>query len=591
MGAGPSFWSLRKTTMMGIGSPVADSTPAEPAVAEHRAVESRTPEVRTAEMRRIISIDAPRQGRAAGTSSNPPAATAQADTSAPDSTSLALRSFADAPTAAPGADTHASDALAAEHGRRFLGRYEVLCRIGRGGMGSVFLCRLTSEGGFRRLFALKLLRSHLSRSSNAAQKFVEEARLAGHIHHPNVVSVVDAGVHGEQPYLVMDYVEGGSFRQLLAAREADRRPELVLPIVLDALAGLQATHTLVGDDGSPLEVVHCDVSPENLLVGIDGICRLTDFGVARRGARRERGEVTHGKPGYLSPEQVTRGRVDQRADIFAMGVVLYYALTGVKPFEGATVEDTLRQVCTRRVEPPSAVGLRPPPSLDFVVMKALEREPDRRYTTAEEMMLDLRRIALRENLLAPTADVAAWVRESVGRELAQRRLAVLDAARQSGSHPSTGPFASPVPAGAAENDSSHPPDGPTSATTALPSPAALQIPPAPALPAGLGLPSSEPPPGEVRNEFTSAISPENARRTRWALVTASVLAAAAVLATLLWPNLVSKMFSLNTEGVSERAVSAEPTPSAVAGSPEASSIQRKEVAPPTPEPSGARARP
>src|SRR5690606_21107953 len=316
-------------------------------------------------------------------------------------------------------------------GARFIGRYQVLCRIGRGGMGSVYLCRLMSEGGFRRLFALKLLRKHLLADSVAAQRFLEEARLAGHIHHPNVVGVVDAGLHGSQPYLVMDYVEGGSLRDLLAAHPVSRPPELILPIVLDALAGLHCAHTLVGDDGVPLDIVHCDVSPENLLVGIDGVCRLTDFGVARQGIRmRGNNRFTHGKPSYVAPEAITQGRIDCRADVFAIGVVLYNALTGTKLFDGQSVDEILQQVCSRRIDPPSTVGLRPPPSLDFVCMRALERDPERRFSSAEEMMMELRRIALRENLLAPTSEIAAWVRESVGHDLARRRLVVLEASRQ-----------------------------------------------------------------------------------------------------------------------------------------------------------------
>ncbi len=129
------------------------------------------------------------------------------------------------------------------------------------------------------------------------------------------------------------------------------------------MAGLHSAHTLVGEDGSPLEIVHCDVSPENLIVGIDGVCRITDFGVARHGdrTRLERG---HARQGQLprAPERLSNGRLDCRADVFSIGIVLYQALTGVKLFEGANVQETLNLVRTRRIEPPSNVGLRPPPS-------------------------------------------------------------------------------------------------------------------------------------------------------------------------------------------------------------------------------------
>jgi serine/threonine protein kinase len=428
----------------------------------------------------------------------------------------------------------------------FVGRYEVLFRIGFGGMGSVYLCRLNSEGGFKRLFALKLLRNHLTRDSAAAKRFFEEARLAGQIHHPNVVSVLDAGLHGSEPYLVMEYVEGGSLKQLLTAHETVRPPELIVPIALDALAGLHAAHTLLSEDGVPLELVHCDVSPENLLVGIDGICRLTDFGVARHGeVGRGPQKVTHGKPSYLAPEQVLGGKVDARSDVFAMGVVLYNALTGIKLFEGSRPEETLQRVVNQRIELPSTVGLRPPPCFDFVCMKALERDPERRFASAEDMMIELRRIALREQMLSPPSAIASWVRESVGHSLAQRRLAVLDASRKGPPrlHPSVPPQGYPV-AGA----------------SAAPGP----------LPSSPSLPRSDPPsaPGfrDPGLSQTIALPPPSLGR-RYALILASVLALCAVLATLIWPSVVSRLFRLNIEGTVSADLPDAGVPSGDAGLP------------------------
>jgi serine/threonine protein kinase len=421
---------------------------------------------------------------------------------------------------------------------RYIGRYQVLCRIGRGGMGSVYLCRLSSQGGFRRLFALKLLRKHLMADSAAAQRFLDEARLSGHIHHPNVVSVVDAGFHASQPYLVMDYVEGGSLKELLAAHESSRPPQLVLSIILDALAGLHSAHTLVGDDGRPLQIVHCDVSPENLLVGTDGVCRLTDFGVARQGeALQGPSQVTHGKPGYLAPEQIVGGRVDCRADVFAMGVVLYQALTGTKLFEANTVEDTLHAVRTRRIDPPSTVGLGPPPSLDFVCMRALERDPERRFASAQEMMMELRRIALRENLLSPTSEVAAWVRESVGHDLARRRLIVLEASQRS--RPTMDVM---MPQPPATHPSSRPPPDHRAESSDAPPSSSLPAPPSGQESQTIALDPSVLTPGG---------GPSISGPTRWALILASVLAVAVVLAAVLWPALVSKMFRLRTDGVND----------------------------------------
>jgi serine/threonine-protein kinase len=413
--------------------------------------------------------------------------------------------------------------------RRAVGRYEVIGRIGHGGMGSVYLARMTSETGFRRLFALKLLRQHLIDDPGAASRFLEEARLAGLLHHPNAVSVVDAGIDGGQPYLVMDYVEGGSLKQLVAAHPIGRPAELIVPIVLDALAGLHAVHSLMSDDGIPLNIVHCDVSPENLLVGVDGICRLTDFGVARR--QSSVGErLAHGKPGYLAPEQVLRRAIDRRVDVFTMGVVLYNTLTGLKLFDAGTVEETLERVCGAPIPPPSTVGLGPPPCFDFICMKALERDPNRRYATAEEMASELRRIALREGLLAPTASIAAWVRTCVGKELDQRRLLILDTTRRTG-----------IPDAHARTMLS---DAPGAGTAAGPSVRPPSVAP-PAVAAAMDDPAngpSDPVTGTIPLDFGK-------RARRWVLIAAAALAAAAVLATLLFPGKISRFFAINTAGV------------------------------------------
>ncbi len=178
--------------------------------------------------------------------------------------------------------------------------------------------------------------------------------------------------------------------------------------------------------------MHCGVSPENLIVGIDGVCRITDLGVARQATGRDSNKVTHGEASYLAPERLSNGRLGCRADVFSIGIVLYQALTGVKVFEGAGVQETLNLVRTRRIEPPSSVGLRPPPGLNSECLSALERDADRRFASAQEMMLELRRIALRENLLAPTSGVARAVKDAVEPDLKHRRSIVLEGAHRSG---------------------------------------------------------------------------------------------------------------------------------------------------------------
>lgn len=305
-----------------------------------------------------------------------------------------------------------------------VGRYEVLLRLARGGMGTVYLCRVTGEGGFRRLFALKVIREHLSRNSEYVDMLLQEARIASRLHHPNVVGIIDIGVLSGQHYLVMDYVEGCTFSELLKAHPKHRPPQLIIPIVLDALTGLHAAHTLKEDDGSPLTLVHCDFSPHNMLVGTNGICMISDFGIARAtdALSQERG-VTRGKPAFLSPEQVTGARIDHRSDIFSAGVVLWNALTGEQLFGGASTEETMDQVLRRPIQTPSTVGLRPPTCFDDVCLKALQRDPERRYQSAQEMLIELRRVAITEDLLAPSTDISRWVTQSFGTQLERRRQA------------------------------------------------------------------------------------------------------------------------------------------------------------------------
>lgn len=309
-----------------------------------------------------------------------------------------------------------------------IGRYEILLRIGSGGKGTVYLCRPRSEqAGFRRLLALKLLRCRLGEDARATREFMEEARISGTLHHANVVGVSDAGFQGQRPYLVMDYVEGCSLRQLMQG-SSHRSPHFLLPIVLDALAGLHAVHSLKDESGASLNLVHGDVSPGNLLVGVDGACRLADFGVTRI-ANYTRGNSARGKLGYVAPERIIGHAFDRRADIFSAGVVLYNCLTGTDLFASTTVEERMSSVCDMDIVPPSQLGAESSPELDRVILRALSRDPTTRYADADAMSCELRDAAMSSSDLATSQEIAAWVREAAGHELALRWLSVLDYSR------------------------------------------------------------------------------------------------------------------------------------------------------------------
>jgi serine/threonine-protein kinase len=302
-----------------------------------------------------------------------------------------------------------------------LGRYEVLARIGQGGMGSVYLCRQPGHWGFQRLFTLKVIREHAAENREAMRSFLREARIGGMLNHPNILGVVDVGNYNGQPFLVLDYVEGTSLAELLSGGQPPPAA-LVVPVLLDALRGLQAAHEQTDPKGKPLGIVHCDVSPHNIIVGLDGAARVTDFGSARQAAEGAPGEEdlpAVGKPGYMSPEQLCGNPLDARTDVFAMGVVMWTALTGKKLFVDPSYEQTIINVLRKKIDPPSAYGA--PASLDDICFKALARAPEGRFQNAEEMRLALHRVASREGLLASTAEISRWVKRIAGEALEERR--------------------------------------------------------------------------------------------------------------------------------------------------------------------------
>lgn len=320
-----------------------------------------------------------------------------------------------------------------------LGRYELLVRIGKGGMASVYLARVRAEAGFTRLYAIKVLHPSLGRDEALVDMLLDEARIASRLHHPNVVSTVDVGRDGSRTYLVMDYVEGPALDRLLRRSPDGRPPELIVPMVIDALRGLHAAHELRDEHGRPLELVHRDVTPGNLLVGTDGIGRITDFGIAKARARttKTREGVVKGKAGYIAPELLLGKPIDRRADVFSMGVLLWNALTGQTLFETEDLASTLRALLEREVPPPSTVGLMPPPIFDAPILIALARDPDHRHESALEMAQALSDALLVYGKSADPEAIGAWVRELFGEQLETRRQRATTPARDASWDPDT----------------------------------------------------------------------------------------------------------------------------------------------------------
>jgi len=307
-----------------------------------------------------------------------------------------------------------------------LDRFELIAELASGGMGTVFLARLGGAGGFQRLYAIKVLHEHLAKHPEFIEMFLDEARLAASIHHPNVVSIVEIGASDAGHYLVMDYVEGDTAAQLFLGAAQDKRKvpvRVILRIVLDVLAGLHAAHERQDDEGHPLEIVHRDVSPHNILVGVDGASRITDFGIARAATRLAvtRSGQLKGKLAYMAPEQARSEAVDRRADVFAMGICLWEMLTGERLFKAEGEGETLNRVLYEPIPTPRGTDPDIAPEIDDVCMKALTRDPDTRYATAAEFADALEKTARALDLLGSHREVAACVNDILGADVKERR--------------------------------------------------------------------------------------------------------------------------------------------------------------------------
>jgi eukaryotic-like serine/threonine-protein kinase len=312
-----------------------------------------------------------------------------------------------------------------------VGKYDLLLPIASGGMATVYLARSTGLGGFERPVALKLTHAHLRDELGYCGDLIEEAKLGVRVRHANVVATVDVGEDPCGVYLVMEYVEGESLSGLLrlsAATGSALPVPIGIRILLDALAGLHAAHELTDESGASLGLVHRDFSPQNILVGTDGVARLTDFGVAKAASRlgHTATGLVKGKLGYMAPEQA-RGQVtDRRCDVWAAGVVAWETLTGRRLFRARNTVATLLELVTR--EPPRIRSLFPevPRAIDEAVARALTPDPERRCASAADFADALRDACESAQLIATSREVARHVRALVGARLCERRARAIE---------------------------------------------------------------------------------------------------------------------------------------------------------------------
>jgi serine/threonine-protein kinase len=289
-------------------------------------------------------------------------------------------------------------------------------------MATVHFGRLVGEVGFSRTVAIKCLHAQFSKDPEFKSMFLDEARLCARVRHPNVVPIVDVVALEGELFMVMEYVQGETLARLIrTVRGASKRIPLrvVSAIMTNALEGLHSAHEAVSEMGEPLGIVHRDVSPQNIIVGVDGVARVLDFGVAKAAGRLQttRDGQLKGKLPYMAPEQLRGTRIDRRTDVYAAAAVLWEALTGRRLFDAEDEVVIFGKVLEGSVEPPSAVVPSLPRSLDDVTLRGLARDPDHRYQTAQEMAIALERAVG----VAIPREVGRWVEQNAANSLRKRQ--------------------------------------------------------------------------------------------------------------------------------------------------------------------------
>ena len=313
---------------------------------------------------------------------------------------------------------------------RAVGRYVLFGEIARGGMATVHLGRLRGPAGFARTVAIKRLHQPYAGDPEFVSMFLDEARLAARIRHPNVVSMLDVvAEEAGELFLVMDYIHGDSLSHLVRVAGKQRIPmprRVVVTIMVGVLSGLDAAHEARNERGVPLEIVHRDVSPQNVILGLEGVPMVLDFGVAKASLRVQglsQSGMIKGKIAYMAPEQLSADGVDRRADVYSAGVMLWEGLTGRRLFDPSVIPDVAKMASTilaGELAPPSSVVASTPKPLDDIVMKALSRNRNDRFATARDMAMALEKAAS----LVPARQVGDWVAQVAGAALQERAVLV-----------------------------------------------------------------------------------------------------------------------------------------------------------------------
>jgi eukaryotic-like serine/threonine-protein kinase len=300
-----------------------------------------------------------------------------------------------------------------------VGRYEVISHLATGGMAQIYLARIAGAGAFERHVVLKTILPERASDHRFVTMFLDEAKLAATLNHQNIAQVYDVDQSDGAYFMAMEYVHGENVRAILetSLRRSWTIPnELAIHIVGSAAAGLHHAHERNGRNGQPLNIVHRDVSPANIMVGFDGSVKVLDFGIAKAEERSTKtvGNTIKGKYGYMSPEQCKGGKIDRRSDIFALGIVLYELTTLRRAFKGQDDFDTMKRIVGGELARPSRVVQGYPLELESIVMTALATNADQRFQTAHELLEALDAYAVRAKISGAGSSMARFMGQLFG---------------------------------------------------------------------------------------------------------------------------------------------------------------------------------
>src|SRR3954469_15532187 len=314
------------------------------------------------------------------------------------------------------------------------GKYYLLERINVGGMAEVFKAKTFGVEGFERLLAVKRILPNIAEDEEFITMFIDEAKIAVQLQHANIAQIFDLGKVDDSFFIALEYVHGRDLRSIFdrMRNKAESLPiAMACYVIMQVCEGLDYAHNKRDAQGRELHLVHRDVSPQNVLIGYEGECKLIDFGIAKAAGKagKTQAGILKGKFGYMSPEQVRGLPIDRRSDIFAVGIVLYELLTNERLFVGESDFSTLEKVRNVEILPPSSYNKKIPDELERIVLKALAKDPEDRYQNAIDLHDDLQAFLHTAGEFYSRKDLAGWMKKTFGKEI-EDETAKLEGYRQ-----------------------------------------------------------------------------------------------------------------------------------------------------------------